>query len=295
MNEKQIKIFLAVSEQGSFKKVAEQQMVSQRAVSKQVKRLEEELGVSLFNREPNKISLTPEGKFFKRRCRSMLSLMTDTTEQLKHLHSHTKEDISIGYFSPFDSLLLQNAIYQLADNVEFIVSEESPEHLISDVILGSLDCAFVMDNYGFSYDLKSMGLTSEMIEKVDMVIGLSKSINITHMVPINFIKKSQIIYYSNEESLYLERAFTGSLRKYIQDFNIHRVLSYEQMQLLVATGKAISFYPKQLIDINYSLNNCIKYLPIASVDNQTTIFRLIYRKDNNRKSLRKVINYYRKL
>lgn len=44
MNLDQLKVFLTVSELGSFQKVAQANYVSQRAISQQMKRLEDELG-----------------------------------------------------------------------------------------------------------------------------------------------------------------------------------------------------------------------------------------------------------
>lgn len=281
MTDNQLRIFMAVSELGSFKQVADQHFISQRAVSKQMRRLEDELGVALFQRQANKITLTAAGKFFKSRCQSLLSIMTDTNEQLRHFTAHSMGHLSVGYFSPFDSILLRKAMYQLSRDIDFIVSEESVEHLISDVLMGNLDCAFVMDNYGFSHNFAAMGLHELTVLGTKMLIGVSTDYHFQDNVSLDFIKRSPIIYYSNEESTYLKRAFVSSLGLAFDGLNIHRVLSYEQLQLLVGTGQAISFYPDRLLEKFYNINDHIAYLPIANANTQTTKFKLIYKSVNS--------------
>jgi len=59
-----LKTFLSVVQLGSFSKVADKEFLSQRAVSKQISKLEADLGVALFTRNANQIQLTPQGKFF---------------------------------------------------------------------------------------------------------------------------------------------------------------------------------------------------------------------------------------
>ncbi len=293
MTDNQLKLFLAVSELGSFKQVADQQQISQRAVSKAMKRLEEEVGVPLFHRQANKVTLTAAGRFFQQRGQSLLTLLTDTRHQLHRFQHQTKAALKIGYFSPFDSLILRRAIYQLGNQIDFLVSEESPEHLISDVLIGNLDAALVMDNFGFAHDFAGMGLAALPLREDEIVIGVSQDFHLTGAVPMTLLKTMPIIYYSNEESTYLKRAFTGSLYHELTDFNLHRVLSYEQMQLLVASGQALSFYPLGQVDRDAQVNAHIDFLPIAGVERQQTIFKLIYRPGQLPAALGQLIAFFK--
>jgi len=62
MNLKLLSTFLLVAENGSFRKAAEQLSLSLPAVSMQIKQLEEQLGVALFQRTTRKVELTREGE-----------------------------------------------------------------------------------------------------------------------------------------------------------------------------------------------------------------------------------------
>jgi hypothetical protein len=60
----QIRHFAAVAETGSFTKAAIRAAVSQPALSASIAKLEEELGVKLFNRSPKSVTPTPAGRRF---------------------------------------------------------------------------------------------------------------------------------------------------------------------------------------------------------------------------------------
>ena len=147
MNEELLRLFLDVVQLGSFQKVAEKNYVSQRAVSRQIQRLEQNLHTQLFERKKNKIVLTPAGEFFKKRSEAIINMLDATEHELHRFSYRGATNLSIGYFSPFDGLFIHKLLAKLSPTVNAFVSEESVEHLVSDVLMGNLDCAIVMDNY----------------------------------------------------------------------------------------------------------------------------------------------------
>ena len=62
MKIQQLVLFLAIEKNGSFFKAAEECFISQSALSKQIRSLEEELGVELFNRSSRTASITEAGR-----------------------------------------------------------------------------------------------------------------------------------------------------------------------------------------------------------------------------------------
>ena len=64
---RQIEYFQAVIETGNFYQAAEKCNVSQSAISQQIKKLEQELGVKLLDRHNRTFSLTPAGEHFYRK------------------------------------------------------------------------------------------------------------------------------------------------------------------------------------------------------------------------------------
>lgn len=291
MNLEQLKVFLTVSELGSFQKTAQANYVSQRAISQQMKRLEDELGVKLFIRGKNRVQLTSAGQFFKERSQAILRMINDTSQNIMRFDQYERHSLKIGYFSPFDGLLLKRLIFDLTDEIDFFVTEEGVEHVITDVLMNDLDCAIVMDDYGFEQNFKEMGLCTQTLHTDQMVIGVSERLSFGDAVSIDQLKSHPIIYYSNEESTYLKKAFTASLGTNLPSLSIQRVYSFEQMQMQVALGQALSFYPQQLIDLYDQPDSHIRYLPLKDAEHQAFSFNLLYRDDNSNPALKRLIKH----
>src|SRR5690606_6108551 len=62
INFKLLSAFISVAEHASFRKAAEQNFVSLPAISMQIKQLEAQVGVALFQRTTRRVELTPEGE-----------------------------------------------------------------------------------------------------------------------------------------------------------------------------------------------------------------------------------------
>ncbi len=108
-------------------------------------------------------------------------------------------------FSPFDGLFIHKLLAKLSPTVNAFCSEESVEHLVSDVLMGNLDCAIVMDNYGFNNNYAQMGITNQFtIHRNRMIIGISERLGHNSEVDLATIQKIPVTYYSNEDSSYLK-------------------------------------------------------------------------------------------
>lgn len=87
--------FLTVSEEGTITKAANSLHISQPALSKQLKDLEEELGTQLFVRGNKRIALTDSGEYLKKQSKEILSLVKQTTNTLSQ-NDIVEGEISIG-------------------------------------------------------------------------------------------------------------------------------------------------------------------------------------------------------
>lgn len=78
---KQMKYFITVVDCHSFTEAAEQCFISQSAISQQIKSLEKELGIRLFERNKRHFSLTPAGEYFYRHGKVILDEIEDFKEE----------------------------------------------------------------------------------------------------------------------------------------------------------------------------------------------------------------------
>ena len=84
---RQIEYLQSVIENGNFYLAAEKCHVSQSAISQQIKKLENELGIELLNRHNRTFSLTPAGEHFYRKS---LVITNDLKQVLKNENKYFK-------------------------------------------------------------------------------------------------------------------------------------------------------------------------------------------------------------
>ena len=100
MELRHLRYFLAVAEASNFTKAAAQLQVAQPALSRQVKHLEDEIGVELLRRNPRGVTLTAEGRLFLKEARQLLKGAGESVENWSvagwlHLDRHHR-DIAAG-------------------------------------------------------------------------------------------------------------------------------------------------------------------------------------------------------
>ncbi len=96
---KQIRAFIAVAQQASFRKAAESMFFSQSALSKQIALLESDLGVKLFFRDKHSVYLTDAGNTFLPIAKDLLERADNAVELLHNIESDSKVvcTVHIGY------------------------------------------------------------------------------------------------------------------------------------------------------------------------------------------------------
>ncbi len=93
---KRYAVFAAVVEAGSLTKAARQLRLSTSAVSQQLRRLEEQGGVTLLNRTTRKLALTDAGARFGEHCRTMVAAAAAARAQLASAHDAPEGELRVS-------------------------------------------------------------------------------------------------------------------------------------------------------------------------------------------------------
>ncbi len=149
MNLRQLTYFVAIAEQGSILKAAQAVHISQPAVSAQIKLLEEELGVQLFERRPAGVLLTPEGRDFLRHAYDILGSVDAALASMRIHHTTEVGRVSVGIPGSLTSLLtvpLVEAVQEQLTNVQLRVVSGLSGHVHKWVVDGALNFGIVYAN-----------------------------------------------------------------------------------------------------------------------------------------------------
>ena len=154
MEFRELSTFLQVAKLQSFSKAAKVLGYSQAAVTIQIKQLEQELGVHLFDRIGKQTSLTHQGSVFYDHAASIMRDIAQAKDAVSHpqkLNGHlcigTIESICA---SLFPSLLTE--YHKLHPEVNISIRSDSPDQLLEQINGNQLDLVYFMDKR--VYDVK---------------------------------------------------------------------------------------------------------------------------------------------
>lgn len=149
MNLRQLGYFLKIAELRNFTHAANALFVSQPALSRQMRQLEEELGTALFIRSERGVKLTEAGDLLRQRSPAILSDIAQLRNELQSVYSQAPSgSLAIGMGMSVRGILTVPLITQYRKqypDVSLHVREGITSPLIEDVKLGVLDCALVFE------------------------------------------------------------------------------------------------------------------------------------------------------
>jgi DNA-binding transcriptional LysR family regulator len=146
MELRHLKYFIAVAEELSFRQAAERLHMEQPPLSRQIRQLEEELGVELFQRSKRGVSLTEAGKAFLDEARLTLVQAERSAQIAKQFNGAQQKKLTIGFsICAFDRLLSQmiQTFREQSPDVAIKLKELHTASQIQALLTGDIDIGFV--------------------------------------------------------------------------------------------------------------------------------------------------------
>src|SRR5690606_4671698 len=113
MNLRDLRYLVALADHLHFGRAAEASHVSQPTLSTQIRQLEEELGVSLVERAPRQVMLTPAGADIASRARRVLAEVEQMRETARRTADPEAGTIRLGLFPTLAPYLLPHVVDKL--------------------------------------------------------------------------------------------------------------------------------------------------------------------------------------
>jgi LysR family nitrogen assimilation transcriptional regulator len=186
MDIRQIEQFVAVYEEGSFSQAARRENCTQPALSVQIRRLEDELGVPLFTRSRRGVTPTVAGKRLYARALSILSAVADTRIAVRELSGDITGSLTIGTVPSVSRSALPAALSRFTEahpNVELTLDEAYGGILTERVAAGELDFAVV------SSAVSHVGIEATLLAQHEMALVSGPASGLT---PFERIRLSEL-------------------------------------------------------------------------------------------------------
>ncbi len=146
MNIRDLKYIIALADYSHFGKAAKACFVSQPALSMQIQKLEDNLGIKLFERTNKKVITTDAGKEIIKHARNIIREAKDIEDIAKTMQSPLSGNIKIGAFPTLAPYLFSKIIPSISKkmpNIKLFLIEEKTHKLIKKLEDGDIDCAFL--------------------------------------------------------------------------------------------------------------------------------------------------------
>lgn len=158
------RVFYTVAKHKHMTKASEELHISQPAISQSIKKLEDQLGGTLFLRSNKGMELTEEGKMLYEYVKGALDLINNAENEFTSFKDLSKGVVKIGCSTTLTKLVLINALkdYHLDyPNININITNDLTSNLINDLKLGKLD--FVIFNES---NIKETNLNLEKIKEL---------------------------------------------------------------------------------------------------------------------------------
>lgn len=257
MNLRSLEYFVAVAKELHFNRAADKCGVSQPALSIQLKKLEDDLGVKLFERNNKRIIITMAGEEILSRTQRVLQEVNEIKFIARNLNDPYGGELKLGAFPTLSPFLFPRIIPDLRDNypqMKFYLYEEKTADLLKMLDEGSIDAAFIAlpheDNL----------LESDFIFKEDFVVAAP----ISH--PICEKAKASVSNVQEESLLLLaeghclrDQALEFCSQNSISEYFDFKASSLETLRQMVAAGVGMTLIPECAVQESKD----IKYLPFS--------------------------------
>ena len=171
MNLKDLKYFVEVSRTRHFGRAAKKCFVSQPTLSGQIKKLEEELGVALFERNNKSVSLTPVAELLLPRAEKILNEADELKLQAESYKDPLAGRFKLGAIPTISPYLLPGLIPSLRQDypqISLQITEDMTESLLQKLGDGSIDAALI------ATEIDDTNLVSRLLYKEPFWLAFSR-------------------------------------------------------------------------------------------------------------------------
>lgn len=146
MNLRDLKYLVALADHKHFGRAAAASFVSQPTLSTQIKKLEDELGVSLVERAPRRVMLTPVGRDIAERARKVIADVEQMSEIARRSQDPEAGTVRLGLFPTLGPYLLPHVVPGLRKRfprLELLLVEEKTDQILARLRDGRLDAGLL--------------------------------------------------------------------------------------------------------------------------------------------------------
>lgn len=256
MNLRDLQYFATLAETKHFSKAAKLCFISQPTLSMQIRKLEEELGFNLIERQKKDFLLTQEGEWLLNKAKEILKLADEIKRYSREQKDPSQTSLHLALIPTIAPYLLPKILPNLKtkfDNLHLYLHEEKTETSLELLKQGKLDAAIL------ALPLEADFLSTTLLYREKMLVALPANhpLNTHESISLQDIKKENLLLLAEGHCMRERVQDICHLAKHPADFS---ATSLETLRYMVASGIGITLLPEMAA----SENKLLTYKPFKN-------------------------------
>ena len=294
MELRHLRYFVAVAEELNFTRAAGKLRLAQPSLTRQIRNLEEELGVRLLDRTRNQVSLTEEGRRFLIDARRLVALSLESVKSVQQFSRGESGQLNLGYLFKFNFDLLPATLatfYQTCPEIAVNLFDMSPAEQLRALEARKIDLGFVgLRPPAASKNMAALAWECVARHKVVVVLPVrhplakKSRIKMADLKPLFFVAMSEETHPGSRDwltSLCLGSGFTPRI---LQDVNLESGL-----MTFVAEGLGVTLAREQIKNLPHP---GVAFRPLATAEKAD--YWIAWNRENRSNALRQYIEVVKK-
>jgi len=229
----QIKQFITICNSGSLSKAAQLLNITQPALTRSVKLLEQELDVELFERKKNRMDLNQNGQFFLKYARELYEMAETSQKRMREFDLKNKT-VNIGICAPvIEGTGLISMLHSLYPEISVMTHIDSQKNLIS----GLKDSTYNLIIINKSYNDDLFVCKPVFSEDLCLVVSETSPFASRDTISLSEIKNMDILLLPKDGY------WNEMLKEEIPENHFIRQRKMEDYRIVIENSELISFTP----------------------------------------------------
>ncbi|WDR07275.1 LysR substrate-binding domain-containing protein [Devosia rhodophyticola] len=289
MEMRQIRYFVAVAEELNFGRAARRENISQPPLSIQIKNLETELGLVLFERTKRSVKLTEAGSVFLTAARAILATAAAGTDAAQRAHRGETGEITIGFVHSASVNYLSSLVGAFRrdyPDISFKFHEATVSEQIEALDRGAIDVGIIRP------PVERDDIEAFTVVREGFYIAVPRSHRLfgQNSVKLEALRNDRFVFYPPERSPAFHRQLIGmcTAAGFLPDIAVQANTMYTAIGLAGA-GAGVAIIPESLTVVAVP---SVGYLKIEAVTEFAELC-LAFRKGNQSRATQSLLDFAR--
>jgi LysR family hydrogen peroxide-inducible transcriptional activator len=274
MTLQELKYLVALADHGHFGQAAEACFVSQSTLSTGLKKLEDYLGVVLFDRTLKRVTPTPIGREIVESARRMVEEANRIREVSKYAHDPMDRTVQLGVIPTLGPYYLPHVltlVHEKYPKLRLLLREEQTPQLLQNLTAGRLDAGLL------ALPVNDTGLDIEPLFREPFLAALPAGHALTRTKSVGLDKLSQAgLMLLDEGHCLRDQALEACQLQGLQSEEI-RATSLETLRQMVGMGLGVTLMPVLAADGQGPAARNVVFLPLVK-PGASRLVGLVWRK-----------------